>query len=223
MDTIILGLYCLGTYLIASLWETFVHWKLLHCSNKTRLRWKTKGGVYNLLRRGRFSHNVVHHRATYKENYFVQFRSADGKRQLDGKLNSASGGRIIINRYGLTVSSGWEILGFTGVPAALAAIIGMTLNPLLAVIGIGFSFVPFLLSKYIHPLLHVQNASQKIPNVLLVRPIIVQYISYIQRYHFIHHKRGLCNFNLMPGGDILLGVARDDSSDAFGGASGSYR
>jgi len=198
-------LFCLCfAYLAATVWETLLHWKVLHANRATRLRWRQKGGIFGKLRRGWFSHNVIHHRQTY-QSYFTQFKTPQAKKFLDSKLKGSLGESIRRNQYGLTVSTFWEISCFTLPPIFAVLLLYPFFHIKYIMIGFVISTLPMWLSKYVHPLLHIH------PEILQKKPFQkwlnkTAYFCYIRHCHFLHHKYGLCNFNLLPGGDYLLRV-----------------
>jgi hypothetical protein len=71
--------------------------------------------------------------------------------------------------------------------------------------------MPFA-SQFIHPHLHMstQRAQETAPPILL--PLFkTRYFRFIARHHWMHHRYTHCNFNLLPGGDYLLGRHRNPS------------
>jgi hypothetical protein len=186
----------------------FVHWKILHASKRSRLAWRRLGGVFNLLRKAYFSHNTIHHVKTYKSSYYIQFDSKKKKNALDSKLNSHPNFRIIGDRYGLTISGFWENTVFMAIPIGGAIIVFSYIAPEFTWLGVLLATIPMLLSKYIHPLLHDKKFATKRKSEIIKYFVESKYFLYIQKYHYIHHQYALCNFNLMPGGDYLFGVAR---------------
>lgn len=190
------------TYIITSLWETFVHWKILHSNRKVRQLWKKMGILGQLPRCAYFSHNIIHHNNTFRESYFLQFANSGEQAKLNNRLPEKLRAQIIHNKYGLTISSFWELFTFMAFPLIFntwlffkcAHPITLTLIPLI-------SITPALLSKYIHPSLHeIETVETK--NYSLW----VKYKKFIAKYHKIHHEVGLKNFNLLPGGDFIIGV-----------------
>ena len=205
------------TYIATSTWETFVHWKILDASKKSRLKWKRKGGIFNLMRKGYFSHNVIHHQKTYKDNHFIQFDSHHKKALLDAKLQPKFG----CYRYGVTVSGFWELFVFISIPLTFSTITFITLSPQFLPLGIAIAITPMLLSKYLHPLLHENFTSEPEQKTFKSWVIRSPFFRFIQHYHFVHHKYGLSNFNLLPGGDFLMQVWKNTNNCDI--ESGSYQ
>lgn len=196
-------------YIIASLWETIVHWKILHAKKNTYQNWGKLGGVFGKLRKGWFSHNRVHHNYTFKKSQFIQFESEKEQKILNRKLPEDLKDLIIDNRYGLSVSSFWEITTFVSVPLVFSIILLYYIDYRYIPIGIFIAVLPMLLSKYLHPLLHMpQEILEK--NRFSSWLSNTSYFKYIQESHLLHHKYGLCNFNLLPAGDYILGVYKKE-------------
>ena len=106
-----LGCMCIA-YLLTSAWESLAHWQILHASRRSRQAWRRLGGLGILFRRAYFYHNIIHHRRTYTRSFFQRFDSDTQKRNLDVKLKNDLQKRLLINRYGVTVSGFWEICTF---------------------------------------------------------------------------------------------------------------
>ena len=66
-----------------------------------------------------------------------------------------------------------------------------------------------LMSAAIHPWLHVRH---EVARARAPRPIAwllnTRYMRSVARHHFVHHRHLAANFNLLLGGDLLLGVHR---------------
>ena len=210
-------------YVATSMWETLVHWKILHASRRRRQQWKRLGGVFNLLRKAYFSHAVIHHRKTYKTNYYVQFDSTEDKNALDARLKPRPQLRILGNRYGLDVSGFWETAVFIAVPVVISTSLFLLLCPDFVCLGVLIALSPLLLSKYLHPLLHAEATGPLEPHTFLSRLRLrrSRFFIYIRRYHYLHHEDVSCNYNLLPGGDWLLGVHKPAGKERRVG-SGHY-
>jgi hypothetical protein len=190
------------SYAISSLWENYVHWKILHSNKTNRKKWRRLGYLGLLLRRAYFSHNIIHHKNTFKENYFEQFKTRKEQIALNKKLPASLREKIINNRYGLTISSSWEIFTFVAPPLVLNTLLFFNLSSALTVtIFFTISILPAILSKYIHPSLHEESVMLPTNTNLWTR-----YKKYIAKCHKIHHEKILKNFNLLPGGDFIVGT-----------------
>lgn len=189
-------------YLITTTWETLIHWKLLHATKRSRLVWRKLGGIGGVFRRAYFAHTIIHHERTFKAGFFTQFGSEDERLKLNQKLPVALRDRIVKNRYGLSISSFLEMATFVAVPVLVNTGVVLLLWDIgmLPVVWL-ISIAPALLSRYVHPQLHKAGVGQAGGNLW------DRYLEGIREYHRMHHEYGLVNFNLLPGGDYVLGVA----------------
>lgn len=189
-------------YFITSLWETFIHWRILHATKGSRRIWRKFGVIGSLLRRAYFSHNIIHHNKTFKDNLFIQFKNKKEQLSLDNKLPQNLRIKIQENKYGLTISTFWEMITFTLFPITINTLIFYRYANIITLVIITFiSILPALLSRYLHPKLH-----QQIQNHTKQNNLFCIYFRYIQDYHLTHHRSAMVNFNLLPGGDYILGV-----------------
>ena len=205
-------LYLAVAYLFSSSWESWAHRNLLHASMRSRRAWRTYGEVGKLLRLAYFYHNTIHHRRTFVKSFFIQFHDQSQKRRLDRSLKGTIGEQLKANGYGLTISGFWELFTFAAVPMAFISVGFALLSPTWLPVGILIALLPLILTRYLHPLLHIDPEQHRAGSLvnLICRASIFRYI---QRYHFIHHKYGLVNFNLLPGADWVFQVCKRASSD----------
>lgn len=203
-------------YMIASAWEAIAHAKVLHASKKQRQSFKKLGKLGLLMRRAFLSHELIHHRATFKHSFYHQFDTHQQKDKLDNRLKFFLGNdlfhKITHNNYGLTVHYFWEIVIFLAIPVMinlplvyLASHIYPITPPIYATTFL-ICTLPLLLSKFIHPFLH-QDFSHT-TNKSIVHKIILAPIMFLQYYHYLHHTQKYCNFNLCLGADFLFGWAK---------------
>lgn len=205
-------LYLAVAYLISSSWESWAHRNLLHASKRSRRAWRTYGEVGKLLRLAYFYHNTIHHRRTFVKSFFVQFDDQSQKRRLDGSLKGTIRERIEANGYGVTISGFWELFTFAAVPMVFISVGFALLSLAWLPVGILIALLPLILTCYLHPLLHLdpeQHRAGSLVNLICRTSMFL----YIRRYHFVHHKHGLVNFNLLPGADWVFNVGRRVSSD----------
>jgi hypothetical protein len=136
-----------------------------------------------------YSHHVVHHFLTFRENHVTQFGSEEERSRLDSRLKTQCIDDIIDCRYGMLLcclGDGWFTVG---------ACIPFCIWPLLA--------------QFVHPYLHMRYDS-----VMKCGPIAIKmlartaYFKYLARHHWLHHRYTHCNYNLLLGGDYVLGVHR---------------
>jgi len=72
--------------------------------------------------------------------------------------------------------------------------------------------LPPLLSMFIHPMIHEPDGKAGRYNRWLGRVMRTRYFRNVCRHHWLHHKYPDCNFNLLLGGDRLLGTHRNPTA-----------
>lgn len=101
---------------------------------------------------------------------------------------------------------------FMGLPLALIAPL-ILVNPIMAIAACSMLPLPPLLSMHIHPLMHMPHKqAANMPGFpgMLMRTAVARWVV---RHHWMHHRYEDSNFNLLPGGDFLLGTHRRPSPD----------
>lgn len=209
MDSILrlLGGILLG-YVIVSVAESFLHNNVQHGRSRARRFWERYSWLMKPLRRAYFSHHTIHHCRTFRKNHVTQFRSEEERARLDATLTGWHGALIKRERYGLSVSD-------LGVLMFLLPVIGFL--PLIYWLFGGWvlagALLPYLIypasSRNLHPYLHMryEDALRAAPPPMrwFLR---TSYCRFIYRHHYLHHRYVRCNYNLLFGGDWLLGVHR---------------
>lgn len=146
-------------YISASLWETLLHWKIIHASRKTYNNWRKWGWVFGKLRKGWFSHNFIHHKCTFNPDPYTQFSSVKIQQHLDARLQTSIAQVIRRNKYGLTISSFSEIITFIAPPSLMALIIFYYIYPQYNILLLVFWLLHyqwFLVNIYIHYCIHLK-------------------------------------------------------------------
>lgn len=198
------------SYMAASGWESLAHWKILHASSRSRMSWRRWGEFGDLLRLAYFYHHVIHHQRTFVNSYFVQFDSHLQQQKLDRLLKSGIRSRLKLNGYGTRITGFLELFTFAAVPMLINSALFAMLAPRGMAFGVMIALLPLLLSRYVHPFLHVEA------NELLARHqglshmfFKSRFFRYLQKYHFLHHQNVMANFNLLLGADFLFRVYKD--------------
>lgn len=195
-------------YLIVSVAESFLHNNVQHGRSRVRRFWEKHARLLGPFSKAYFSHHIIHHCRTFRRNHVTQFRSQQEQDLLNAELTGFHGALIQRERYGLSLVG-------VGILMFLMPVIGFL--PLIywllggwALIGalIPFTFYP-MSSKYLHPYLHMRydEALRSAPP-LLRWFLRTRYCRFIYRHHYLHHRYVRCNYNLLFGGDLLLGVYR---------------
>ena len=209
----ILGVCC--GYLTTSVCESLFHRIIQHASPGQRRAYENFGLIGRNIIRAWFSHHVVHHHLTYRDSHTRQFNCERDKARLDDNLNRTGKHRVIETDYGLRIG---------GKSSYFAEFVAPTAPFVLAICYFGGpwfaagALIPFvlwpLLSQCVHPYLH-QSASQ----VKSSAPVALRFLArtgcfqYLARYHWMHHTYTDCNYNLLIGGDFVLGTYRRPSAE----------
>ncbi len=197
-------------YVIASLTESFLHQRIGHAPRQTVERWTQGSRPLRYLARIHYSHHVVHHLRTFRQDHVTQFRSIEEREQVNSELAmlGAEGEQIVRSGYGLRLD-GLGGLVFVGPLLPILPWITSQTGAS-AILGAGIALaLPPMLSHFIHPYLHMPHAQavQQAPKVtgwLLRR----RYFRVMARHHYLHHRSLRTNFNLLLGGDWLRGCHR---------------
>lgn len=199
-----------GGYVAVSVCESFFHRVIQHAPSHLRAWYGRAGVLGRALIEAWYAHHVVHHHLTFRRDHVTQFADDHERARLDARLAAAGKDDVIACRHG-------TILGHR--PIDYARYVGPALPLLLVLCGIGggwFSLgllVPLsvwpMLAQVVHPYLHMRHAEviEQAPPVMRMLAD-TRWFRFLARHHWLHHRYGDCNFNLMPGGDIILGVNR---------------
>ncbi len=203
-------------YLVLCISESASHRHLLHAQPKFRRFWKRMSGLGDYIHNSWYSHHVVHHYRTFRQDYVTQFKSADEEETLKADLIRRGKKQISLNSYGLRVGNfkQWIKYLYPHLPHyVLMCYLG----------GLWFSLgalVPLLfyqwLAHFAHPYLHM-NYQLALKNASpLMRPFLRStYFRFLAQHHFMHHKYVECNFNLMLGGDVIWQCQRFPSAEDY--------
>jgi len=183
------------SYFTATLWEHYLHKEILHARPKKAKKWSK---YYRLLYKGVYSHHVVHHKKTFQTNYHRQFDSQKQQQELDIHLIEKFGQTNNRRKYGLTINTLWEYSMFMLPWFFMAPLVYLYFELYQFFIFTFTLMLPLLLSKYIHPFLHtdLENKSWIYNNF---------YTRKIYKTHKNHHQDDTKNFNLLLGGDWIMG------------------
>jgi hypothetical protein len=197
-------------YVAASLLESYMHQRVGHAPCRSVRRWERHPRLFRSPIDTRYSHHVVHHRRSFRQDHVTQFRSDEERARVDLELGcrGAQSGRIRRSGYGLRLQGDGALAYLVPVLPTL---------PLLwfpwgaaAAIGVCTALaLPPLLSHFIHRYLHMphERALKDAPALtawLLGRG----YFRAMARSHYLHHRYMAFNFNLLLGGDVLRGCHR---------------
>lgn len=207
---LIMGL-CVG-YAAISLAESFLHKNVQHASTKTLAFWRRHPRLFKPFLRAYYAHHVIHHIKTFRQNHVTQFESSGEKAAVDALLDNTHGDGIKRERYGVTLV-GLGVLRFIAPVSFLIPLLYLVGGPFVLAGALVPIVVYPMMSKFIHPCLHMRHdealrAASGFKRWLLQ----THYMKFIARHHYLHHRHMKYNFNLLWGGDFLLGVHRRPSS-----------
>ncbi|HTT99182.1 MAG TPA: hypothetical protein VMF58_14120 [Rhizomicrobium sp.] len=164
-------------------------------------------------------HFVFHHIKTSNRNYTSQFSPDDPKDRevVDAELAhmGATGRFIKSTNYGMTLNPNSVLTGFlTPLPVQAGLIWLLHLNLFDAVALMAPAWLYIAASRNLHPYLHkTRGEIARTAGVCMRFVARTRYAEYISRAHWIHHKGGGGNYNLVPGGDLLFGDFRKPNLD----------
>lgn len=199
------AIFCIVAYLIPSAWESIAHKQLLHATARARIKWRQWGWLGQQFRLAHFYHNHIHHHRTYRSSLLTQFSNAQEKEHLDTALKGEIAERLHANRYGTTITAPWETLTHVAVPLIVSLPVFASFAPGMLPISVMLSFGPYLLTKYIHPLLHVSSEEIAVTHGRFFRIMVnTRAFKFLQTYHHQHHRNESRNYNLMLGADWVI-------------------
>jgi len=202
-------------YLVISVCESFFNRTIQHARPALRLLYENWGWVGESCTDAWYSHHVVHHFLTFGENHVTQFSNEEEMARLDSHLKARRFGYIIECRYGLILGARLKdyaeymaptlpifisLCCFCGSWFMIGACLPLCLWPMLA--------------QFIHPYLHMRyrDVIDRAPFVVRVLAKTA-YFRYLARHHWLHHRYTNCNYNLLLGGDYVLGVWRKANNE----------
>jgi hypothetical protein len=201
------------SYAAASLSEAFLHRTVGHATTRVRRIWARYPRFCGFLTRAHYRHAVVHHGLTFAQDHVTQFSDDDDKARVDAIVASRCDHRIKEERYGLSVGLR-SLLTFNAPALPMLPVLYWLCGPY-ACLGAAPPLLSMpLLSMLIHPYLHLSHSDalrlSPRPTAFLLK---TRYFRIVARYHYMHHLYPRFNFNLLLGGDWLLGTVRRATSD----------
>ena len=214
----VLGSIVVG-YAIASLSEYAMHRWAGHEAGRPIKPLLDKAGwlgtrISDYLQATYRGHFVVHHVKTCNRNYTAQF-SIDppgDQATIDAELDALGNVGLHIRRtgYGMTLSHQGVIAGFIStLPLTVLLWWLLSLDLISGISLIASSFLFVGASKVLHPYLHKsRDRALEQAGPFMGWLLRTRYVEWISRAHWVHHKGGGGNFNLVPGADFLFGDLR---------------
>ena len=204
LTEIIIG--CFAGYLAATIFESYCHRVFGHSGPRTTMFVRRFRRLLGWLKLIHFCHDTIHHRATYKNGFTVQFSDHSCRQSLLRKIPACYRDQVLQTDFGTTIT-------LSSLPYFMAPGL-ITLSPLFLYSKLSLALawfmllLPPLMSMYLHPLIHLPARQlQHLPGIsgFLMRTPLLRWIA---MHHWLHHKYSDVNFNLLPGGDFLWGTHR---------------
>src|SRR5262249_22322250 len=141
----------------------------------------------------------------------TQFDDDVHKLALEKRAEKIRDGSIEKTSFGLRPT--WPgMLGFILPTVPSLPLFAIAFGPWSVVSALPLLVATPALSRWIHPYLHQNRAMPaEEPPWWVAWLLRTTYFRAVARHHFLHHKYPDCNFNLLLGGDWLLGVHRSPS------------
>jgi hypothetical protein len=202
-------------YLTITVCESFFHRNIQHAGPRLR-RWLPElGRVGSALRDAWYSHHVIHHFQTFRRDHVTQFSDDDERERLIRRLREQGRDDVVDCAFGTELGS--EIRNYLLYMAPTLPIFATVcwLGGAWFTLGACLPLIVWpLLAQFVHPYLHRRNADVGKDRRALIRFMArTRYFRYLARHHWLHHRYTDCNYNLLLGGDWLLGVHRRASAD----------
>ena len=200
-------------YLVATLTESSLHRLIKHARSRGRAVWKRYPRVFQPFIRAYYSHHVVHHALTFRQDFVTQFRDRAEQEQLDEQLTGEFGALIRREQYGLTLR-GSGIVAFNLPIVPFVPLIGFALGPWVLLGALPGLCAYSAITIFLHPYLHRRHSEAVREAPGAIRWLLhTRYIRAAARNHYLHHKYIRCNYNLLLGGDYLLSQHRAATAD----------
>ncbi len=200
-------------YAVVSTCESFFHRRIQHAGPRLRRAYRKLGRLGEGIIKAWHMHHVVHHYLTFRRDHVTQFSSRAEQERLDARLNAKGHTTARSRSYGSRIGPKLKyhldyMMPTLPVFATVCWLGGgwFTLGALVPLV------VWPMLAQFIHPYLHM--STQRIDQI--APPFIrwfsrTRYFRFLAVHHWIHHRYEHWNYNLLLGGDWLLGVVRTPS------------
>ena len=196
-------------YLVVSICESYFHRAMGHTSARVRKFCRSNGMLGSFILRAWYSHCVIHHFGTFHVNHVTQFTGAEEETRLRWKLAAVGKEHIPEQDYGLRVGSPGEFLRYVAPTLPIMALVCWLGGGWFSLGAVVPLIVMPLMSEFIHPLLHLSYDEARKAALPFLKPLVeTKYFRYVARHHWLHHRQLDVNFNLMLGGDYILGRHR---------------
>jgi hypothetical protein len=138
------------------------------------------------------------------------FSSKLEESNLKEKMLNCGKEQVVLDSYGLRIGGAYRKFQYLYTHLVQLSTIGWFGGFWIA-IGLMVTVVFYLwIAEYVHPYIHQSHQQAlKCASPLMKVFIRSRYFRLLTKHHFLHHKYINCNFNLVLGGDFILGTHRE--------------
>lgn len=210
--TILVGV--LVGYGIVTMAESLLHKNIHHASARARRVWKQIPVLGPALHRAWYSHHMIHHCRTFSRDHVTQFASPEEREDLTAALRRDGYGWVESQSFGARVGPPVEFFRYVLPVLPVYVALFLVSGPLMIVGAI----VPLALwpsmAEWVHPYLHMPRVRARESSRGLMKLVLrSRYFEQLVVHHWLHHRYVDCNFNLLFGGDRMLGRHRAPSDE----------
>ncbi|HMS85826.1 MAG TPA: hypothetical protein PKD12_19450 [Nitrospira sp.] len=195
-------------YAVTTVLESYLHRVIYHAGPRTRRLWARYPRIGGPFQRAHFSHGIVHHQWTFRKDFVTQFSSQQEKARLDRRLRGPQGSLIQREYYGMTLR-GVGIIWYNLPILPCILLVGLVVGPWGILGALPAVMAYSCLATFVHPCLHRPHGDEIARGSPMLRWVLkTRYMRFLRCHHYLHHRYVDCNFNLLPGGDVVLGHFR---------------
>lgn len=203
-------------YIIASFVESIAHEYISDAPEKWFNFYRAYPRLFKSALETYFSHHVIHHMKTYRQDYVTQFSSDDEKARLTQAMEKrGQHGKIIIDSDFAIRLNGSGITNFILPLAIFVPLLYWLLPTGMFVASLATLWFPVGMSHWVHSYLHMpfDEAIAK-ASPFMGWLLQTKYMKNVRINHYLHHVYGgVSNFNLVLGADIIRGKTRVITAD----------
>lgn len=197
-------------YVVVSLCESVFHRTIQHAPAALRALHSKLGPPGRALLRAWYTHHAIHHHLTFRSSHVTQFSSQDERTRLNSFLVARSKEHVIAEEYGSRIGPRLTDYFLYVMPTLpIFSAVCWAGGPVFTCGAlIPFSIWP-ILAQFVHPYLHMEYSQipAKAPRVIRAFAT-TPYFRHLAIHHWLHHRYENCNYNLLLGGDVLIGARR---------------
>lgn len=201
-------------YLLATLSESAFHRLIGHATPSRQRAWRQTPDFFSPFILSHFRHGIVHHYLTCKSDFVTMFADRKEKDRVIAFAHRRGDMEIDAYHCDFGVTIGWRgFIYFNFLTLPLLPVVLLLMGRFCALGYVLILVITPSLSRWIHPYLHRDLRKPGVYAPMAMRLLLQSgYFRYLRRHHYLHHKYLDCNYNLLLGGDWLLGVHRSPTA-----------